>query len=87
MFEYKVRLRVVYLNHLIYFFLFPLNSIVCVLKCSQQNNITIIENWVPNEMSSTLARLHFRRGLSLKYLLNDDVIKYIYEKHLYETDV
>lgn len=56
-------------------------------KFSSQNNITIIDNWVPNEISSSLVRLHFQRGLSLKYLLNDDVIEYIHEQQLYGSNV
>lgn len=41
---------------------------------------------MPNEISSTLARLHIRRDLSLKYLLNDEVIEYIYENELYRSN-
>ncbi|XP_055300259.1 nicotinamide/nicotinic acid mononucleotide adenylyltransferase 3-like [Sitodiplosis mosellana] len=57
------------------------------LMYEYKNNITIIENWVPNEISSTLARLHLRRGLSVKYLLNDEVIEYIHDKKLYQSDL
>lgn len=48
-----------------------------------QKNITIVTNWVPNEVSSTMARRHLSRGLSVKYMLDDDVVDYIRKNCLY----
>lgn len=52
-----------------------------------QANITVVENWIPNEISSTAMRLYLRRGLSVKYLLTDEVIDYISKYKLYGSDV
>lgn len=38
---------------------------------------------MPNEVSSTLARRFLRRGLSVKYMLDDNVVKYIQQHKLY----
>uniref|UniRef100_U5ETA0 Nicotinamide-nucleotide adenylyltransferase n=1 Tax=Corethrella appendiculata TaxID=1370023 RepID=U5ETA0_9DIPT len=51
-----------------------------------KKNITIVTNWVPNEISSTLARRFLSRGLSVKYLLDDAVVEYIRKKGLYGTN-
>uniref|UniRef100_A0A182NE84 Cytidyltransferase-like domain-containing protein n=1 Tax=Anopheles dirus TaxID=7168 RepID=A0A182NE84_9DIPT len=40
-------------------------------------NITIVTNWVTNDVSSTLIRRLLGRGLSVKYLLDDHVAEYI----------
>lgn len=57
----------------------------CMLQAfvSFQNNITIVTNWVPNEVSSTLARRLISRHFSVKYLLDDFVIEYIKKFELY----
>uniref|UniRef100_A0A8D8HB15 Nicotinamide-nucleotide adenylyltransferase n=3 Tax=Culex pipiens TaxID=7175 RepID=A0A8D8HB15_CULPI len=46
-----------------------------------RRNITIVTNWVTNDVSSTLVRRLLGRGLSVKYLLDDYVTEYI-KKHL-----
>lgn len=50
-----------------------------------QKNITVVTNWVPNEVSSTMARRHLSRGLSVKYMLDDYVVGYIRMNELYGT--
>lgn len=51
-----------------------------------QRNITLVTNWVMNDVSSTIARKYLRRDLSVKYLLDDLVIEYIKKHGLYQTD-
>uniref|UniRef100_A0A1Q3FV90 Nicotinamide-nucleotide adenylyltransferase n=1 Tax=Culex tarsalis TaxID=7177 RepID=A0A1Q3FV90_CULTA len=46
-----------------------------------RRNITIVTNWVTNDVSSTLVRRLLGRGQSVKYLLDDYVTEYI-KKHL-----
>ncbi|XP_053693338.1 nicotinamide/nicotinic acid mononucleotide adenylyltransferase 3 isoform X2 [Sabethes cyaneus] len=48
-------------------------------------NITIVTNWVTNDVSSTLVRRLLNRGLSVKYLLDDYIIEYIRKNCLYGT--
>ncbi|XP_016952897.1 nicotinamide/nicotinic acid mononucleotide adenylyltransferase 3 isoform X1 [Drosophila biarmipes] len=48
-----------------------------------QNNITLITNWVPNEVSSSLIRRLLGRGQSVKYLLDDLVLEYIKRQRLF----
>ncbi|XP_030371612.1 nicotinamide/nicotinic acid mononucleotide adenylyltransferase 3 isoform X2 [Scaptodrosophila lebanonensis] len=48
-----------------------------------QRNITLITNWVPNEVSSSLVRRLLNRGQSVKYLLDDLVLEYIKRTGLY----
>ncbi|KAH8365060.1 hypothetical protein KR200_009803 [Drosophila serrata] len=50
-----------------------------------QNNITLITNWVPNEVSSTLIRRLLGRGQSVKYLLDDLVLEYIKRQRLFNV--
>lgn len=47
------------------------------------NNIKIVDEIVPNQISSTRVRNCISRGLSIKYLTADEVIEYIREQHLY----
>ncbi|KAH6900760.1 hypothetical protein B0T10DRAFT_36692 [Thelonectria olida] len=49
-----------------------------------QHNIHIIRQLVNNEISSTKIRLLLKRGLSVEYLIPDDVISYIDEHNLYK---
>ncbi|XP_053672990.1 nicotinamide/nicotinic acid mononucleotide adenylyltransferase 1 isoform X2 [Anopheles nili] len=42
-----------------------------------RRNITVVTNWVTNDVSSTLIRRLLSRGLSVKYLLDDHVSEYI----------
>lgn len=53
--------------------------------CIFQNNITLITNWVPNEVSSTLIRRLLGRGQSVKYLLDDLVLEYIKRQRLFNV--
>ncbi|KAL8624099.1 hypothetical protein ACOMHN_036102 [Nucella lapillus] len=48
-----------------------------------QENITIVTEWMVNEISATKIRRALRRGESVKYLLADSVIDYIREHQLY----
>lgn len=55
------------------------------LLSKYSRNITIVTNWVPNDVSSTLARKFIGRGLSVKYLLDESVIDYIKKHDLYHN--
>lgn len=48
-----------------------------------RRNITLITNWVANEVSSTMARRLISRGDSVKYLLDDRIVEYIRNKGLF----
>lgn len=50
-----------------------------------QKNIHIVTEWITNEVSSTKVRRALRRGESVKYLVQDSVIDYIYKNALYNT--
>nr|XP_053640904.1 nicotinamide/nicotinic acid mononucleotide adenylyltransferase 1-like isoform X2 [Cherax quadricarinatus]XP_053640906.1 nicotinamide/nicotinic acid mononucleotide adenylyltransferase 1-like isoform X3 [Cherax quadricarinatus] len=50
-----------------------------------QRNIHIVTEWITNEVSSTKVRRALRRGDSVKYLVQDSVIEYIYKNALYNT--
>ncbi|KAK9501259.1 hypothetical protein O3M35_012002 [Rhynocoris fuscipes] len=50
-----------------------------------QNNISIITEWIVNEVSSTKIRRALRRGESVKYLLADQIIDYIRNNGLYSV--
>lgn len=56
------------------------------LLCKYRRNITIVTNWVTNDVSSTLARRLISRNLSVKYLLDEDIIDYINKHSLYRTN-
>ncbi|XP_061183455.1 nicotinamide/nicotinic acid mononucleotide adenylyltransferase 1-like isoform X2 [Saccostrea echinata] len=51
-----------------------------------QENIFIVTEWIFNDISSTKIRRALRRGESVKYLLQDVVIDYIKENHLYGVE-
>ncbi|GBL62249.1 Nicotinamide/nicotinic acid mononucleotide adenylyltransferase 1, partial [Araneus ventricosus] len=51
-----------------------------------QNNINIITEWIPNDISSTNIRRALRRGNSVKYLIPDAVLHYIKEHGLYSSN-
>jgi nicotinamide mononucleotide adenylyltransferase len=55
------------------------------LLSKYRRNITIVTNWVANDVSSTLARRFLGRGLSVKYLLDDSMIDYINKHELYRS--
>ncbi|XP_041985236.1 nicotinamide/nicotinic acid mononucleotide adenylyltransferase 3 isoform X2 [Aricia agestis] len=48
-----------------------------------RRNITLITNYIANEVSSTVVRRAVRRGESAKYLTDDAVIDYIHTHGLY----
>ncbi|PON94009.1 putative nicotinate-nucleotide adenylyltransferase [Trema orientale] len=48
-----------------------------------RGNIRIVDELIPNQISSTRIRDCISRGLSIKYLTEDEVIDYIKENHLY----
>jgi len=50
-----------------------------------RNNITLITNWVPNEVSSSMIRRLIAREESVKYLIDDTVLDYINRHGLYTT--
>ncbi|KAK7791543.1 hypothetical protein R5R35_008344 [Gryllus longicercus] len=50
-----------------------------------QNNITIVTEWITNEVSSTKIRRALRRSESVKYLIPDAVYDYIVKEGLYGT--
>ncbi|XP_044754648.1 nicotinamide/nicotinic acid mononucleotide adenylyltransferase 3 isoform X2 [Coccinella septempunctata] len=47
------------------------------------SNISIVTEWIGNEVSSTKVRRAIRRNESVKYLIPDPVIDYIQKKGLY----
>ncbi|PWA62931.1 nicotinate/nicotinamide mononucleotide adenyltransferase [Artemisia annua] len=48
-----------------------------------KGNIEVVDEIVPNRISSTLVRDCISRGLSVKYLTSDEVIDYIKQNQLY----
>ncbi|XP_078312524.1 nicotinamide/nicotinic acid mononucleotide adenylyltransferase 1-like isoform X2 [Crassostrea virginica] len=51
-----------------------------------QENIIIVTEWIFNDISSTKIRRALRRGESVKYLIQDIVIDYIRDNHLYGVE-
>ncbi|XP_074279781.1 nicotinamide/nicotinic acid mononucleotide adenylyltransferase [Silene latifolia] len=51
-----------------------------------KNNIMIVDEFIPNQISSTRIRGCISRGLSVKYLTADEVIAYIQKHHLYTLE-
>lgn len=50
-----------------------------------RKNITLITNWVPNEISSSMIRRLVSRGESVKYLIDDMIIEYMKRHGLYKS--
>lgn len=48
-----------------------------------RHHIRLVTEWVSNEISATKIRRAIRRGESVKYLIQDDVIEYIQQNGLY----
>ncbi|CAG9856202.1 unnamed protein product [Phyllotreta striolata] len=46
-------------------------------------NITLVTEWITNEISSTKIRRALRRNESVRYLVPDRVLEYIYRNNLY----
>ncbi|KAG7457061.1 hypothetical protein MATL_G00242550 [Megalops atlanticus] len=55
----------------------------CDTLSRHRANIFLVREWVRNEISATEVRRALRRGLSVKYLLPDNVIDYIRQHGLY----
>ncbi|CAH1102554.1 unnamed protein product [Psylliodes chrysocephalus] len=53
------------------------------LLTKYMGNIAIITEWITNEISSTKIRRALRRSESVRYLLPDKVLEYIYKNCLY----
>ncbi|OJJ64110.1 hypothetical protein ASPSYDRAFT_142160 [Aspergillus sydowii CBS 593.65] len=51
-----------------------------------KKNIHVIQQLIQNDVSSTKIRLFLRRDMSVRYLIPDPVIGYIYENNLYMDD-
>jgi len=49
-----------------------------------QRNILSVAQYIPNDVSSTRIRLNIKRGLSVRYLIPDEVIEYIEQKKLFK---
>ncbi|XP_076173780.1 nicotinamide/nicotinic acid mononucleotide adenylyltransferase 1-like isoform X6 [Ptiloglossa arizonensis] len=49
------------------------------------HNIYIVTEWIPNEVSSTRIRRALKRGESVRYLLQDAVIDYVYKHGIYDA--
>ncbi|XP_017878130.1 uncharacterized protein LOC108623826 [Ceratina calcarata] len=49
------------------------------------HNIYIVTEWIPNEVSSTRIRRALKRGESVRYLLPDAVIDYVYKHGIYDA--
>ena len=45
-----------------------------------------IEEWIPNEISSTKVRYGLKNGLTIQHIVPDPVLTYIRERSLYETE-
>ncbi|CED84365.1 nicotinate-nucleotide adenylyltransferase [Phaffia rhodozyma] len=51
-----------------------------------RRNIIVIKQLIYNDISSTKVRLFVRRAMSIKYLLPNSVIQYIYDQKLYTSE-
>ncbi|ORX81978.1 nicotinamide mononucleotide adenylyl transferase [Anaeromyces robustus] len=50
-----------------------------------QDRIIVVEQTIPNDVSSTRVRNCIKKGLSVKYIVPDNVITYINENNLYKN--
>jgi len=48
-----------------------------------RKNVIVVKQLIYNDISSTKVRLFVKRGMSIKYLLPNSVIQYIYDHKLY----
>ncbi|XP_056305063.1 nicotinamide/nicotinic acid mononucleotide adenylyltransferase 1 [Danio aesculapii] len=51
-----------------------------------RKNISVVREWVTNEISATHVRRALRRGQSVRYLLPDSVVRYIQDHSLYSAE-
>jgi nicotinamide mononucleotide adenylyltransferase len=51
-----------------------------------KTNIRVIQQLIPNDISSTKIRLFLRRAMSIQYLIPAPVIEYIEQHGLYQED-
>ncbi|KAF9610391.1 hypothetical protein IFM89_022302 [Coptis chinensis] len=61
-------------------------GVVCIRregKDIERNNIKVVDELVPNQISSTRVRECISRRLSIKYLTPDEVIEYVKQQSLY----
>ncbi|XAR67364.1 Nicotinate-nucleotide adenylyltransferase [Bertholletia excelsa] len=56
-----------------------------VILSEYKNNIKVVDERVPNQISSTRIRECIARGLSIKYLTDDGVTDYIKQHNLYTS--
>ncbi|XP_037124287.1 nicotinamide/nicotinic acid mononucleotide adenylyltransferase 1-like [Syngnathus acus] len=76
-------------------------GLVCITRCGadpekfihrsdmlwkHRKNIHVVPEWVANEISATHVRRALRRGQSVRYLLPDNVLRYIHDNHLYSAE-
>lgn len=76
-------------------------GLVCITRCgndpfksvnqsdviwSHRKGIHVVHEWVTNDISATHVRRALRRGQSVKYLVPDNVIRYIQEHELYSGE-
>jgi nicotinamide mononucleotide adenylyltransferase len=52
-----------------------------------RSNIDFVRQLVPHDLSSTRVRQFLARGMSVKYMVLDNVIEYIHANGLYGTNV
>lgn len=48
-----------------------------------QGNITLVREWITNDISSTKIRQAIRRNDSIRYFVPDSVVEYINRENLY----
>jgi len=48
-------------------------------------NIHIVKQWIPNDISSTAIRRSLARGMSIKYLVPDAVLEYVFKHNLFKA--
>ncbi|TPX38069.1 nicotinate-nucleotide adenylyltransferase [Synchytrium microbalum] len=49
----------------------------------QRKSVFVVKQYIHNDISSTKIRLFVKRGLSIKYLVPDEVLHYIHDHKLY----
>ncbi|CAB1329720.1 unnamed protein product, partial [Coregonus sp. 'balchen'] len=57
-----------------------------VICPEHRKNIHVVREWVTNEISATHVRRALRRGQTVRYLLPDPVVSYIWEHGLYSAE-